>query len=373
MLNLKRTDDGGVIVGGDDADAAAYIDNLLLAEEEKRSIFSGVAKSESLASRMETRREIISQRDAQDRHWHEENFRNFLRLGREALDERAQSVGVDASGGYLTPASFAASFADSLKSHDELFEIATLVETDKGTDCKFPVDDNTSAVATVVAESGTSLLSSPVVFDQVAFGRAPMWRSGHIVCPYELVNDSRFDLPTLLARNFGRRFARGVGASFISTLLTDADTGVTTAASGAVTGDEILDLVASVDSAIAMRGAFLLNTSTLTALRKLKASTGGAYLLPFGRNVAGRKTLFDFPIYESPSMPNLGSGAKAIAFGSLDSFVRRQVRGGPVMKTYVERYATANQIAYEAFLRCDGKLMKAASAPMPIRLLVCHS
>lgn len=306
---------------------------------------------------------------------YEAAFRDFLRLGKEGLTDemRALAVGTDSAGGFITPASFADRFTISLKQHDQLFDVATLIETDKGTAFSFPMDDDTGAVATIVAENAQSTTAAPVVFDNVAFGRCPQWRSGHIICSHELASDSAFPLDSLLAAAFARRFARGVGAQFNTTLLSDADVAVTSASPTALTGDEILDLVAGLDSAYAQVGGFLMNVATLTALRKLKASTGGAYLLPISRDAAGRPTLFDMPVFLSPSMPSIQASAKVIAFGDLSRFIRRQVRNSLTVKTYVERYATSGQIAYEGFIRTDGKLAKAANSPLPVRLLQCHS
>jgi HK97 family phage major capsid protein len=339
------------------------------AYEVRHAAASSGAVVRDRASSTDARKAYIAAGLAKVEREREENFELFLR----SSEVRAQAVGVDASGGYITPASFADRFTVSLKQFDQLFDVATLVETDKGTACNFPIDDDTGAVSTIVAENAQSLTSSPVVFDTVAFGRCPQHRSGHIIASMELVQDAAYDFSGLLAQNFGRRFARGVGAAFITQLLSDAAVGVTTASPSAITGDEILDLIASVDAAYAMRGAFLMSTATLTALRKLKASTSGDYLLPFGKDAAGRKTLFDFPIYESPSMPAIGATNKSIAFGDLSRFIRRQVRNSLTVKTYVERYATSGQVGYEGFLRVDGKLAKAANAPVPVRLLQCHS
>jgi HK97 family phage major capsid protein len=94
--------------------------------------------------------------------------------------------------------------------------VATLVETDRGTEFSFPMDDDTSAVATVVAENAESVTNSPVTFGSVAFDRCPMWRSGHIVGSMELAADSAFPLSTVLAGMFGRRMARGIGGQFIN-------------------------------------------------------------------------------------------------------------------------------------------------------------
>ena len=83
------------------------------------------------------------------------------------------------------------------------------------------------------------------------------------------------------------------------------------------------------------------------------------------------EVLFDFSVYMSSSMANIEANAKPIAFGDLSRFIRRQVRNSLAVKTYVERYAPSGQIAWEGFLRVDGRLAKAANAPLPIRLLAC--
>ncbi len=229
------------------------------------------------------------------------------------------------------------------------------------------------AVATIVAENAQSLTSSPVVFGSVAFPRCPTWRSGHVIGSMELAADSAFPLGAVLANLFGKRFARGCGAQFVANLIADVDVGVTAAAQGSVTGDEILDLVGSLDPVFSASGAFLMNISTLTALRKLKASTGGAYLIDIDRDATGRVTLFDFPVFISPSMANLGASAKAIGFGDLSRFIRRQVRNSLTVKTFTERYATSGQVGWEGYLRCDGRMAFATNSPRPIRLLQCHS
>ena len=227
----------------------------------------------------------------------------------------------------MTPASFCGHVHGIAETTDELFDAATLFETDYGTSCGFPTDDDTSSSASLVAENAQSVTNSPVAFDNVAFGRCPTWRSGHIVTSMELAADSAYPLSTVLAGMFGRRMARGVGAQFITNLIADSDVGVTAAAQGSVTGDELLDLIASVDPAYAVNGGFLLNISTLTGLRKAKASTAGCYLIDIDRDPnTGRTTLFDYPVYISPSLANMGASAKPIAFGDLSRFIRRQVR-----------------------------------------------
>ena len=161
------------------------------------------------------RSRVAAYRDLVEGPW-ERGFRSYLRSGKDFLtDEQRALSTATTGGGYLAPASFASAFTVSLKQHDEIFEAASLIETDRGTAFALPIDDETSAVAAVVAESGTSNATA-AVFDHVAFAKCPQFRSGMVVVPMELVQDSAYDLESLLANSFGRRMARGAGAAFIT-------------------------------------------------------------------------------------------------------------------------------------------------------------
>jgi len=305
----------------------------------------------------------------------DEVFLEFLRSGKDFVPEefRSQAVGSGAAGGFITPQSFADRFTQSLKQYDQLFDVATLLETDTGTGCNFPMDDDTSAVATIVLENAPSLITSPVMFDSVTFGRCPMWRSGLVNASTELVSDSAFDLAGLLAKSFARRFARGVGAAFVTQLLADADVAVTSASPTVVTPDELLSLMGALDASYAMRGVFLMSFASYIAFLKQKGSTGGSYLLEPELDAEGYPTLFGRRCYLSPSMPAIAALGKVAAFGDVTRFIRRQVRNTLSVKVYIERFAELGQVAFESFLRTDGKLAKAATSPLPIRLLQCHA
>lgn len=334
-------------------------------EEERKLDFSEEIEPLTMAER----RKRITDFETTVNRDREEHFRAYLLHGKDALlDTRAQAEGTDAAGGFLVPKGFSRQFLTSLKEYDGLFDAATVVTTDTGADFPMPIDDDTTNNAAVVVESGSST-PRDAVFDQVLFAKAPLWRSGIVRASMELVGDAGFDFQALLAGMFARRFARGIGATFVTTLLTQATLGKTAASATTIAGDEVLDLMASVDSAYAQSGAFLMNATTLVTLRKLKGSTSGDYLLPFGRNTVGRPTLFDVPIFLSPSMPAMTSGLKSVAFGDLSRFLRREVRGSLTTKVYIERFAEFGQVGFEALWRVDSALAKAGSAPVPVKYL----
>lgn len=301
-----------------------------------------------------------------------EDFLNFLR-GYGVDDESRAQTTVTSGGGYLVPEMFSDQFAFSLKQADQLFDISTRVVTEKGGPFNYPVDDDTSVSAAVVNENQGSATNVDVVFDRVAFPKCPNWRSGMIRVPVELVQDSAFPIDTLLAGIFARRFSRGIGASFAAALLAATDTATTSASPSAITPDEVLTLLGSLDAAFAQNGTFMMAFSTYVALLKTKASTGGSYLIEAATDSEGYPTLFSRRVYLSPSMPAIGSNAKSISFGDHARFIAREVRNSLSVKTFVERYAEYGQVGYEAHWQIQGDLARAANSPMPVRILACHS
>jgi len=283
----------------------------------------------------------------------------------------AQSAGTGSAGGYVVPASFSDTFLTILKKVDELFGLATLFPTRTGSPTNFPLIDDTANVAAVVAENAQSTEVEPT-YAPCVFGQCPTWRSGMMRASVELAQDSHFPLEALLAGVAALRFARGVGAAFITTLLGAAGLGVTAAATNAIAADEVFSLIDSLDAAYLPNAAFLMSHATFTALSKLKGAGSGNYLFPVTLNAEGRPLLAGFPVYFSPSMPALAAGAKTVTFGEHSRFLRREVIGSLQLKTYVERYAELGQVAWEAFLRTDGALALSGSN-VPVVYLAQHA
>jgi HK97 family phage major capsid protein len=82
-------------------------------------------------------------------------------------------------------------------------------------------------------------------------------------------------LETFLANAFAVRFARGISASFYTTLIGGPASGVSAAAT-TITPDNLFDLLDSIASAYlsSAKVAWLMRRSTLTYIRKLKDTAG---------------------------------------------------------------------------------------------------
>ncbi len=306
-------------------------------------------------------------------------FRNYLSGAYDALtldkltlaENRALSVGTDASGGYVVPQDFATVFQNGLKAFDGIFAAAKIVETVHGNVTGWPIGDDTATSATIVAENAISIIDTPdPSFVNVTFGKTPTWRSGHLKASMELSQDAEFDLSSVIAELSAQRMARGIGTQMITNLIAGSTSGATAASAGAIVPDDLLSLIASVDPVYAQRGVFLMNMSCLTSILKVKGSTSGDYLLHVDLDAEGRPTLFGRTTYLCPSLPNIATGQKCVLFGNVsDYFIRRQVRDSLSVRVFRERWADSGQLGYETFWRGDSALAKPTVAPCPVRYL----
>ena len=136
----------------------------------------------------------------------------------------------------------------------------------------------------------------------------------------ELLNDSVFDLESYIAKEFARRIGAKEEEAFFSgdgsgkplgilAATGGAQTGVTAASSTAVTADELMDLFYSLKSPYRKKAVWVLNDSTIKAVRKLKDSTG-QYLWQPSLAAGTPDTLLGRPVKTSAYMPVIAAGGK---------------------------------------------------------------
>ena len=175
----------------------------------------------------------------------------------------------------------------------------------------------------------------------------------------DFVNDANFDIDTHLVGKFAKAFARTEDNAFINGTgegepigilnKTDgADVGVTT---DALTYDDEISLYFSVPSEYRKNGVWLMNDKTALALRKMKDSDGNYLWNNSNDTILGKRVLI------SEFMPDIGAGAKPIAFGDFSYYwvIGRK----PVsVRTLVEKFTFYDQIGYLAIEFLDGKLVR---------------
>ena len=273
----------------------------------------------------------------------------------------ALQEGTDSEGGYLVPDEYERTLVEALEEENMFRQLAKVIRTSSG-DRKIPVVA-TKGTASWIDEEG-AYTESDDSFGQVSIGA---YKVGTMIkVSEELLNDSVFDLESYIAKEFARRigakeeeaFFTGDGSGKPLGILAatgGAETGVTAASSTAVTADELMDLFYSLKSPYRRNAVWVLNDSTIKAVRKLKDSTGQYLWQP--SLVAGTPdTLLGRPMKTSAYMPVIAAGAKTIAFGDF-SYYWIADRQGRSFKRLNELYAANGQVGFLGFQRVDGKLV----------------
>ncbi|MGH9637204.1 MAG: phage major capsid protein, partial [Candidatus Angelobacter sp.] len=233
------------------AEASTLIHKVNFSREDSARVDSLLRLADQMSDKTELRRASLHERGVQlgritttppeELSDEDRAFRHFLLTGeydsvKMVQQYRAQGLATGAAGLYIAPASFSNQLEVALKQYDGLFDASTYFPTARGTTMGYPIVDDATKSASIVAENNPSA-AQDLVFSNVVFG-SDTWRSGITRVSIELMNDSAFDLTALLADAFAIRFARGIGRAFVSTLIAEA-TKVGSTLSAAATGDDL--------------------------------------------------------------------------------------------------------------------------------------
>ena len=292
---------------------------------------------------------------------YKKNFWNALR-SKYPLPSvtNALQVGTDSEGGYLVPDEFERTLIEALEEENIFRRIATVIHSNSG-DRKIPVVAS-KGTAGWIDEEGL-YPESDDSFGQLSLGA---YKLGTMIkISEELLNDSAFDMEGYITREFARRigtkeeeaFFKGDGTGKPLGLLADtggADIGVTTTGAS-ITADDVIDLYYSLRVPYRKKAKWIMNDSTVSALRKLK-DQNGQYLWQPSLVAGTPNTILGCEVISSPFMPSIATGEKAIAFGDY-SYYWIADRQGRTFKRLNELFATTGQMGFLGAQRVDGKLI----------------
>ena len=293
---------------------------------------------------------------------YKKNFWNAMRMKHmrpEVAD--ALQIGTDSEGGYLVPDEYETTLVEALEEENIFRKLAHVINTSSG-DKKIPVVASKGS-ASWVDEEGT-ITDSDDAFNQVSIGA---YKLGTLIkVSNELLNDSAFNLEAYITKEFARRigtkeeeaFFVGDGSGKPTGIFNStggADVGVTAASATAITADELIDLFHSLKAPYRKNAVWLVNDSTVKAIRKLKDNNNN-YLWQPGLTAGQPDTILGRPVYTSSYVPTIAAGAKNIAFGDF-SYYWIADRQGRIFKKLSELYAANDQTGFVATQRVDGKLI----------------
>jgi len=249
-------------------------------------------------------------------------FDKWLRQGKDSLspDEvKVLTVSNDNTAGYLAPPEYVRELIKGIIEYSPIRSIARIRRTTHRS-IQMPKRTGTFA-AQWVAESGTR---SETTGYAVGLEEIPAHELYALVDISEQeVEDSVFNLEAEMNGEFVEQFAKAEGNAFVSGnsvgrpqgILSNSSVGNTAGPDDAIDANSLIAVAHTVKAEYARNGTFVMNRSTLAALRKLQDGAGqyvfqpGLYQMGVGSSVLGH------PIVEATDMPDIGDGTKPIIFG----------------------------------------------------------
>lgn len=339
-----------------------------------------IARQQKLEERM---KEIASQQeppklqDDQPTADYREVFWKYKKRGAKALTRAERKVletrgtdtqtSTDADHGInLVPEDFGDQIITTMKHYSGILEAANIIRTTGGNPLPFPTLDDTSVKGSRIGE-GTADTVNDLTYGAKQLD-AYTYTSNVIKWSYELLQDNAFDLAShtnqvaseRLGRILNEEMTTSDGSSKPNGILNAASTGLTADATGAITRDEIVDFIYSVDRAYRPNGTLMMHDSTVAAIRKLSFGSGDDRpLYQAGNAQLGEPaTIEGFQYIVNNDFDQLSDGASSnvMAFGDWSRFYVRIARGME-LKRLDERYADERVVAFFMFLRADSELM----------------
>lgn len=285
----------------------------------------------------------------------------------------AQGTTSGAVGQYTVPDELMRSLEVSLLASGGMRQVATVIRTSTGADLPIPTVDDTSNTGEIITENN-AINEQGVTFGQTVL-QSFLYSSKYVLVSLQLLQDSAINVGELMGRLLGERLGRITNTHFTTGDGSSKPRGIVAAAGSGVTGvadpptyDNFVDLVHSLDPAYRANARFMLNDATLKTIKKIKVLqySGDTTGMPLWQPsmVAGQPdTILGYTYVINQQMASPGSSAKKVIFGDFSKYLIRDVADITVRRLD-ERFAEYHQVAFLAFLRCDGDLLDAGTDPV---------
>lgn len=289
----------------------------------------------------------------------------YLRQGRET-ELKSVSGAVAADGGYAVPREIDAMIDAQLKTISPIRQIAQVVQVGSAGYRKLVTSGG--AASGWVSEVGARPETTTAKFNEIAPPMGELYANPS--ASQAMLDDAAFNVEEWLAGEIATEFARAEGTAFVNGTGTNQPKGFLGAptaatadavrafgtlqflASGNATGFDtapelkLIDLVHSLRAAHRQGAVFVMNTKTLSTVRKFKAADG-TFLWSPGLMEGAPARLLGYPVIEVEDMPDVGANAFPIAFGNFkNGYLIAERRSTTILrdpytnKPFVNFYAT---------------------------------
>ena len=285
-------------------------------------------------------------------------FEAFVRNNLEELRAGEQQL-TEGNNGAIVPTTIANKIIEEVRDMVPFLTLGDVYNTNGKLSVPVYSEDSTNYINADYVDEGTSLVDNIGEFTSVDL-------TGYVIgalalVSNKLISNTEINITDFVVRKVAEAIAEKLETEFIVgtnnkiTGVLGATVRVTTAAAGAITYDELVSLKHSIKKRFRKNAKWIMNDSTISALRKLKDGNGQYLWQP--SLVAGTpNTILGCEVISSPFMPSIAAGAKAITFGDY-SYYWIADRQGRTFKRLNELFATTGQVGFLGSQRVDGKLI----------------
>ncbi|PIE14419.1 MAG: phage major capsid protein [Rhodobacterales bacterium] len=304
---------------------------------------------------------------------HQKAFNAYLRSGDDdalrglEMEGKAMSTAVNSDGGYLVDPETADTIKSVLESTSSIRAIANVVNVE-ATSYDVLIDSTDVGAGWADETSSTTETGTPTI-ERITIALHEL--SALPKASQRLLDDSAFDIEGWLAGRIADKFARAEAAAFINGDGVDKPTGilnhptvdndvwvwgnigyVPTGVDGDFNGGEaIIDLVYALGAQYRANASFVMNSKTAGAVRKLKDGDG-RFLWSDGLAAGEPARLLGYPVLIAEDMPDIASGADAIAFG--DFAAGYTVAERPDLRVLRDPFSAKPHVLFYATKRVGG-------------------
>ena len=307
-------------------------------------------------------------------------FSKYLRHGMGSLNAQERSlmekrgtstqvVGTDSLGGFLVPQEFSNELDVATLFTGEVERLAKKLNTASGGLLDYPTVDDTATDALLTNE-GSSVTTADMTFANKQLSAYNY--SSLVKVSAQLLQDSAFDLNSFLVEAMGERIARATNAAFTTGdasskpqgIVTGSSLGNTAAGASAITADDVLDLIYSIDASYRNKPSFglMAHDNIISAIRALGVGSSNDYpIWQPGMAVGQPDRIFGVPVYVNNDMQSsIATATKTMIAADFSKYVVRNA-GGVQFLRLNERFMNELEIGFICYKRADGAVLNSAA------------
>ncbi|RUU92805.1 phage major capsid protein [Mesorhizobium sp. M7A.F.Ca.MR.176.00.0.0] len=259
-------------------------------------------------------------------------FVSYLRRGKESMvaeETKSLRIADDTSGGYFATAEFTTEVIKGIVERSPIRQAARVGSTASGSVLLPKRTGRPTGYWVGETETRTSTES--------AYGQleVPIHEMAcYVDVSTRLLEDAAVNVESEVAFDLAEEFGRLEAAAFMDgdgvkkPLGVMATSGVAysftgnASTLGTAPADTLIDAFYELSAYYRNRAVWMMNGSTLAAVRKLKDGSTGAYLWAPGLSASTPETILGRPVIEDPTMDDVGAAAEPIVLGDFDSAFR---------------------------------------------------